>query len=285
MYLKGLMEIDFGECLNATFVASILEFQMRTCNTVVTYGWYSRMHNGILEAWMANPIYWPLCNFYYWLYNYFRFCYWLITSKISDVSRSSQIIPLVKSIIEGSDKFSWPPFIMGSSIVAIILVMKHLVRDIPQRLPPFSIPKEFGQFKSLIPTAILITGVAILEYVGIAKVLVAKNGYELDSNQEKDMFTITVLFSLLVIWQAEIYIVTIEGELVISYTSGVSGFEATAVGNFDLWACLNVVWSIDLYRKFVASVNQLGIEKAVPKRNVDLMNVDGIIRENVASHL
>ncbi|KAI3790002.1 hypothetical protein L2E82_02811 [Cichorium intybus] len=46
-----------------------------------------------------------------------------------------------------------------------------------------------------------------------------------------------------------------------------------------------VVWSIDLHRKFVAAVNQLGIEKAVPKRNLDLMNVDGIIRENVASHL
>ncbi|KAI3724086.1 hypothetical protein L2E82_35851 [Cichorium intybus] len=46
-----------------------------------------------------------------------------------------------------------------------------------------------------------------------------------------------------------------------------------------------VVWSIDLQTKFIASVNQLGIEKAVPKRNLDLMNVDGIIRENVASHL
>ncbi|KAI3751393.1 hypothetical protein L2E82_22479 [Cichorium intybus] len=137
-----------------------------------------------------------------------------------DVSRSSQIIPLVKSIIEGADKFSWPPFIMGSSILAIILVMKHLgktrkslrflraggpltavvlgtafvkifhpssislVGDIPQGLPPFSIPKEFGHFKSLIPTAMLITGVAILESVGIAKALAAKNGYELDSNQE-----------------------------------------------------------------------------------------------------
>lgn len=46
-----------------------------------------------------------------------------------------------------------------------------------------------------------------------------------------------------------------------------------------------VVWSIDLHRKFVAAVNQLGIEKAVPKRILDLMNVDGITRENVASHL
>ncbi|KAL6965602.1 hypothetical protein U1Q18_036658 [Sarracenia purpurea var. burkii] len=46
-----------------------------------------------------------------------------------------------------------------------------------------------------------------------------------------------------------------------------------------------VVWSIELHRKFVAAVNQLGFEKAVPKRILDLMNVEGITRENVASHL
>ncbi|MFS7947248.1 putative response regulator and transcription factor RR-A-type family [Helianthus anomalus] len=46
-----------------------------------------------------------------------------------------------------------------------------------------------------------------------------------------------------------------------------------------------IVWSIGLHRKFVAATNQLGIEKAVPKRILDLMNVDGLARENVASHL
>ncbi|CAI9098907.1 OLC1v1035639C1 [Oldenlandia corymbosa var. corymbosa] len=46
-----------------------------------------------------------------------------------------------------------------------------------------------------------------------------------------------------------------------------------------------VVWSIELHRKFVAAVHQLGIEKAVPKRILDLMNVEGLTRENVASHL
>ncbi|XP_050210633.1 sulfate transporter 4.1, chloroplastic-like isoform X2 [Mercurialis annua] len=137
-----------------------------------------------------------------------------------DIVRSSKIVPLIKSIIAGADKFSWPPFVMGSIILATILFMKHLgksrkqfkflraagpltavvmgttfakmfhpssislVGDIPQGLPSFSIPKEFGHVKSLIPTAILITGVAILESVGIAKALAAKNGYELDSSQE-----------------------------------------------------------------------------------------------------
>ncbi|XP_021910367.1 sulfate transporter 4.1, chloroplastic-like [Carica papaya] len=137
-----------------------------------------------------------------------------------DIVRSSKIIPLVKSIISGADKFLWPPFVMGSVMLAILLVMKHLgksrkqfqilraagpltavvlgttfvkifhppsislVGEIPQGLPTFSIPKNFGYAKSLIPTALLITGVAILESVGIAKALAAKNGYELDSNQE-----------------------------------------------------------------------------------------------------
>lgn len=46
-----------------------------------------------------------------------------------------------------------------------------------------------------------------------------------------------------------------------------------------------VVWSVELHRKFVAAVNQLGIDKAVPKRILDIMNVDKLTRENVASHL
>ncbi|KAK6944384.1 SANT/Myb domain [Dillenia turbinata] len=46
-----------------------------------------------------------------------------------------------------------------------------------------------------------------------------------------------------------------------------------------------VVWSPELHRKFVTAVNQLGIDRAVPKKILDLMDVEGITRENVASHL
>ncbi|CAN4094644.1 unnamed protein product [Withania somnifera] len=46
-----------------------------------------------------------------------------------------------------------------------------------------------------------------------------------------------------------------------------------------------VVWSVELHNKFVTAVGQLGLEKAVPKRILDLMNVEGLTRENVASHL
>ncbi|CAF2119479.1 unnamed protein product [Brassica napus] len=137
-----------------------------------------------------------------------------------NIARSSKIVPLVESIIAGADKFQWPPFLMGSLILVILQVMKHvgkakkelqflraaapltgivlgttiakvfhppsisLVGEIPQGLPTFSFPRSFDHAKTLLPTSALITGVAILESVGIAKALAAKNRYELDSNSE-----------------------------------------------------------------------------------------------------
>ncbi|CAH2078919.1 unnamed protein product [Thlaspi arvense] len=46
-----------------------------------------------------------------------------------------------------------------------------------------------------------------------------------------------------------------------------------------------VVWSVELHQQFVAAVNHLGVEKAVPKKILEMMNVPGLTRENVASHL
>ncbi|EFJ40943.1 ARR-B family transcription factor, partial [Volvox carteri f. nagariensis] len=46
-----------------------------------------------------------------------------------------------------------------------------------------------------------------------------------------------------------------------------------------------VVWSVEMHQQFVNAVNQLGIDKAVPKKILEIMNVDGLTRENVASHL
>ncbi|MCO5610095.1 hypothetical protein L7F22_064330 [Adiantum nelumboides] len=46
-----------------------------------------------------------------------------------------------------------------------------------------------------------------------------------------------------------------------------------------------VNWSMELHRQFVDAVNRLGVDKAVPKRILEIMNVHGLTRENVASHL
>ncbi|KAM0849612.1 hypothetical protein ACQ4PT_053640 [Festuca glaucescens] len=46
-----------------------------------------------------------------------------------------------------------------------------------------------------------------------------------------------------------------------------------------------VTWTKELQDKFVEVVKQLGIAKAVPKKILQMMNVDYLTRENVASHL
>ncbi|KAM7273342.1 hypothetical protein ACFE04_028006 [Oxalis oulophora] len=46
-----------------------------------------------------------------------------------------------------------------------------------------------------------------------------------------------------------------------------------------------IVWTGSLHIKFVQAMNELGFKKAVPKRILEVMNVPGLTRENVASHL
>ncbi|XP_019059599.1 PREDICTED: putative two-component response regulator-like APRR4 [Tarenaya hassleriana] len=46
-----------------------------------------------------------------------------------------------------------------------------------------------------------------------------------------------------------------------------------------------VIWSTDLHRQFLDAVNQLGVDKAVPKKILEIMNDESLTRENVASHL
>nr|GEW29982.1 CheY-like superfamily [Tanacetum cinerariifolium] len=48
---------------------------------------------------------------------------------------------------------------------------------------------------------------------------------------------------------------------------------------------LRVVWTQDLHSKSVTAVHQIGYEKAVPKKILELMNIPGLTREKVASHL
>ena len=45
------------------------------------------------------------------------------------------------------------------------------------------------------------------------------------------------------------------------------------------------IWTHELHERFVAAVQQLGVKTAVPKAILTLMKVEGMTRENVASHL
>ncbi|PIN25296.1 hypothetical protein CDL12_01962 [Handroanthus impetiginosus] len=59
--------------------------------------------------------------------------------------------------------------------------------------------------------------------------------------------------------------------------------QSTAAGKTSKKARL--VWTPKLHKRFVDAVAHLGLKNAVPKTIMQLMNVDGLTRENVASHL
>ncbi|XXG66812.1 hypothetical protein AAC387_Pa06g0308 [Persea americana] len=48
---------------------------------------------------------------------------------------------------------------------------------------------------------------------------------------------------------------------------------------------VKVDWTPDLHRRFVQAVEQLGLDKAVPSRILELMGIDCLTRHNIASHL
>ncbi|CAN4099758.1 unnamed protein product [Withania somnifera] len=48
---------------------------------------------------------------------------------------------------------------------------------------------------------------------------------------------------------------------------------------------MKVDWTPELHKKFVKAVEKLGIDQAIPSRILELMNVEGLTRHNIASHL
>ncbi|KAG0535709.1 hypothetical protein BDA96_03G002900 [Sorghum bicolor] len=58
-----------------------------------------------------------------------------------------------------------------------------------------------------------------------------------------------------------------------------------AAGNKNSHGKRKVDWTPELHRRFVQAVEQLGIDKAVPSRILEIMGMDCLTRHNIASHL
>ncbi len=59
-----------------------------------------------------------------------------------------------------------------------------VVGDIPQGLPPFTVPDDLGIAGTLLPGALVITLVGYMESIAVAKVYARRNRYEIDANRE-----------------------------------------------------------------------------------------------------
>nr|XP_020198970.1 two-component response regulator ORR24-like isoform X1 [Aegilops tauschii subsp. strangulata] len=51
------------------------------------------------------------------------------------------------------------------------------------------------------------------------------------------------------------------------------------------WKKPRVVWTTELQNKFLEAIDQIGLDKAVPKKILELMKVDYLTRDSIASHL
>ncbi|KAL6007356.1 hypothetical protein ACLOJK_032853 [Asimina triloba] len=45
------------------------------------------------------------------------------------------------------------------------------------------------------------------------------------------------------------------------------------------------IWTTDLHAQFLKAIEELGFDKAIPKRILEIMNIPGLTRQNIASHL
>lgn len=55
--------------------------------------------------------------------------------------------------------------------------------------------------------------------------------------------------------------------------------------NFAVPTKSKIIWTVPLHNRFLEAIRNIGFDKAVPKNILDHMNVPGLTRENIGSHL
>ena len=89
----------------------------------------------------------------------------------------------------------WLPVLPGALVAVVVTTVASVlwdlkdrgvkvVGDIPQGLPPFTVPDDFGIAGTLLPAALVITLVGYMESIAVAKVYARRNRYDVDPNRE-----------------------------------------------------------------------------------------------------
>lgn len=89
----------------------------------------------------------------------------------------------------------WLPVLPGALVAVAVTTVASVVwnledrgvkvvGDIPQGLPPLTVPDDLGIVGTLLPAALVITLVGYMESIAVAKVYARRNRYELDANRE-----------------------------------------------------------------------------------------------------
>jgi sulfate permease, SulP family len=126
--------------------------------------------------------------------DHFHETVWQLAQKATDAHGLTLLIGLgAIALMVGLRR--WLPTVPGAlAAVAVTTVASvvwdlesrgvKVVGDIPQGLPPFTVPDDFGIVGSLLPAAMVITLVGFMESIAVGKVYARRNRYEIDANRE-----------------------------------------------------------------------------------------------------
>lgn len=119
---------------------------------------------------------------------------WELIQKSTDAHGLTLVVGLgAIALIVGLKR--WLPVLPGALAAVAVTTVASVVWDlesrgikvvgeIPQGLPPLTVPDEFGIIGTLLPAAMVITLVGYMESIAVAKVYARRNRYEVDANRE-----------------------------------------------------------------------------------------------------
>jgi sulfate permease, SulP family len=119
---------------------------------------------------------------------------WELLQKASDAHGLTLAVGLgAVALMVGLKR--WVPVLPGALVAVVVTTVASVVwdleargvtvvGDIPQGLPPFTVPEDLGIAGTLLPAALVITLVGYMESIAVAKVYARRNRYEVDPNRE-----------------------------------------------------------------------------------------------------
>jgi len=119
---------------------------------------------------------------------------WELAQKASDAHGLTLAVGLgAIALMVGLKR--WLPVLPGALVAVVVTTVASVlwdledrgvkvVGDIPQGLPPFTVPDDFGIAGTLLPAALVITLVGYMESIAVAKVYARRNRYDVDPNRE-----------------------------------------------------------------------------------------------------
>jgi sulfate permease, SulP family len=125
---------------------------------------------------------------------HFHEAVWQLVQAVGDAHGLTVVVGLGAVVLMVGLK-RWLPMVPGALVAVVITTVASAVWDlqgrgvavvgeIPQGLPPLTVPGDLGIVGALLPAALVITLVGYMESIAVAKVYARHDRYDIDANRE-----------------------------------------------------------------------------------------------------